>query len=73
MFHHSYLYNTYQYFMLSVNTFSLISNEVLISLYRCLNLTHTNCPAITRVVFNYILYGYSFILYTLIIKIIIWA
>jgi hypothetical protein len=30
--------------MLSVNIFSLIFNEVLISLYRCLDSTHTNYP-----------------------------
>jgi hypothetical protein len=30
--------------MLLVNIFSLIFNEVLISLHRCLDSTHTNCP-----------------------------
>jgi hypothetical protein len=34
------------------NIFSLIFNEVLISLYNCLDLTHINCPATTRGVFN---------------------
>jgi hypothetical protein len=59
--------------MLSVNIFPLIFNEVLISLHHCLDLTHTNYPVVMRGVFNYILYGYSFILYDLIIKVIIWA
>jgi hypothetical protein len=59
--------------MLSVDIFSLISNEVLISLHRYLDSTHTNYPAITHGVFNYILYGYFFILYALIINVIIWA
>jgi hypothetical protein len=59
--------------MLLVNIFSLISNEVLISLHHCLDSTHTNYTAATHGVFNYILYGYSFILYALIIKVIIWA
>jgi hypothetical protein len=58
------IYRIYKYF-------SLISNEVLISLHHWLDLTHTNCPAVTHVVFNYILYGYSFILYALIINVII--
>jgi hypothetical protein len=59
--------------MLLVNIFSLISNEVSISLHRCLDSTHTNYPTATRGVFNYILYDYPFILYALIIKIIILA
>jgi hypothetical protein len=49
--------------------FSLIFNEVLIFLHRWLNSTHTNCLTATREVFNYILYGYSFISYALKIKI----
>jgi hypothetical protein len=73
MFHPSYLCNISQYFMLSVNIFSLIFNEMLISLHCCLDSTHINCLAAVRVVLNYILYGYSFILYSLIIKVIIWA
>jgi hypothetical protein len=59
--------------MLSVNIFPLISNEMLISLHHCLDSTHTNYPVATLEVFNYILYSYSFILYALIIKVIIWA
>jgi hypothetical protein len=59
--------------MLLVNIFPLISNEVLIYLHRYLDSTHTNYPAATRGVFNYILYDYSFILYALIIKVIILA
>jgi hypothetical protein len=70
-FHPIYLCNIYLCFMLSVNIFSLISNEILISLHRCLDSIHTNYLTVTRGVFNYILYGYSFILYALIIKIII--
>jgi hypothetical protein len=38
-----------------------------------LDSTHTKYPAAMRWIFNYILYGYSFILYALIIKVIIWA
>jgi hypothetical protein len=71
MYHPSYLCNISRCFMLLVNSFSLISNEVLISLHRCLDSIHINCPTAMRGVFNYILYGYSCILYALIIKIII--
>jgi hypothetical protein len=71
MFHPSYLCNISQCFMLPVNIFSLIFNKVLISLHHSLDSTHTNYPAGTRGVFNYILYGYSFTLYALIIKVII--
>jgi hypothetical protein len=48
MFHPTYLYNISRCFMLSV-IFFLIFNEVLISLHSCLDLTHINCPAATRV------------------------
>jgi hypothetical protein len=40
--------------MLSIIFLSLISNEVLIALHRCLDLIHTNCPTITRGVFNFL-------------------
>jgi hypothetical protein len=73
MFYPSYLYNISLCFMLSVNIFSLIFNEVLISLHHCLDSTHTNRPAGTREVFKYILYDYFFILYALIINVIILA
>jgi hypothetical protein len=36
------------------NIFSLISNEVLISLHNCLDSTHTNCPATMCGVFNFL-------------------
>jgi hypothetical protein len=36
------------------NIFSLISNEVLISLHNRLDSTHTNCPATTCGVFNFL-------------------
>jgi hypothetical protein len=71
IFQPSYLCNISRCFILSVNIFPLIFNEVLISLHHCLDLTHTNCSAATHRVFNYILYGYFFILCALIIKVII--
>jgi hypothetical protein len=43
MFHPNYLCNISQCFILSV-IFFLISNEVLISLYSCLDSNHINCP-----------------------------
>jgi hypothetical protein len=58
-------------FYVASKYFSLIFNKMLISLHHSLDSTHTNYPAATRGVFNYILYGYSSTLYALIIKVII--
>jgi hypothetical protein len=50
-FHPSYLCNISRCFMLSVIFFSLISNG---PLYSCLDLTHINCFAVMRGVFNFL-------------------
>jgi hypothetical protein len=53
-FYPIYLYNIYRCFMLKVIFFSLIFNEVLISLHTYLDSTHTNCLTTTHKVFNFL-------------------
>jgi hypothetical protein len=53
MFHPSYLCNISQCFILSV-IFFLISNEVLIFLYSCLDSNHINCPTATGGTFKFL-------------------
>jgi hypothetical protein len=47
-------------FQVVSNIFSLISNEVLISLHSCLDSTHINCPVATHGVFNFLCGPYYF-------------